>query len=80
LEFAVLLLLEKLSPTERAAHVLREAFDYPYQQIADILKLTEANTRQLATRARKHIADGHRAPVSTAEQGRQEFDSAPRMK
>ena len=70
LGFAVLLLLEKLSPTERAAYVLREAFDYPYQQIADILKLTEANTRQFVTRARKHIADGRRASVGAAEQRR----------
>jgi RNA polymerase sigma-70 factor (ECF subfamily) len=70
LEFAVLLLLEKLSPTERAAYVLREAFDYPYRQIADILQLSEPNTRQLVTRARKHIADGRRAPVSSAEQRR----------
>src|SRR5712692_4484752 len=37
LKLAVLLLLEKLSPTERAAYVLREAFDYPYDQIASIL-------------------------------------------
>ena len=70
LEFAVLLLLEKLSPTERAAYILREAFDYPYRQIADILQLEEANTRQLVTRARQHIADGRRAPVSSAEQRR----------
>jgi len=70
LEFAVLLLLEKLSPTERAAYVLREAFDYPYRQIAEILQLEEANTRQLVTRARQHIADGRRTPVSSAEQRR----------
>jgi len=70
LEFAVLLLLEKLSPTERAAYVLREAFDYSYRQIADILRLEEANTRQLVTRARQHITDGRRAPVSSAEQQR----------
>jgi RNA polymerase sigma-70 factor (TIGR02957 family) len=70
LEFAVLLLLEKLSPTERAAYVLREAFDYPYRQIAEILQLEEANTRQLVARARQHIADGRRAPVSSAEQRR----------
>ena len=37
LEFAVLLLLESLTPTERAAYVLREAFAYPYSQIADII-------------------------------------------
>ena len=70
LEFAVLLLLEKLSPTERAAYVLREAFGYSYQRIADVLKLTEANIRQLVSRARKHISDGRRAPVSAAEQRR----------
>lgn len=70
LEFAVLLLLEKLSPTERAAYILREAFDYPYRQIAEILQLEEANTRQLVTRARQHITDGRRAPVSSAEQRR----------
>lgn len=70
LEFAVLLLLEKLSPTERAAYVLREAFDYPYRQIADILQVEEANTRQLVTRARQHIADGRRTPVNSAEQRR----------
>lgn len=70
LEFAVLLLLEKLSPTERAAYVLREAFDYPYRQIAEILQLEEANTRQLVARARQHITEGRRAPVSSAEQRR----------
>jgi RNA polymerase sigma-70 factor (TIGR02957 family) len=70
LELAVLLLLEKLSPTERAAYTLREAFDYPYKEIADILQLTEANTRQLVTRARKHIADGRRASVSNTERSR----------
>ena len=70
MEFAVLTLLEKLSPTERAAYVLREAFDYPYRKIANILRLEEANTRQLVTRARQHIADDRRAPVSSAEQRR----------
>jgi RNA polymerase sigma-70 factor (TIGR02957 family) len=70
LEFAVLLLLEKLSPTERAAYVLREAFDYSYDQIAHILRSTEANARQLVTRARKHISDGRRKAVSSSEQKR----------
>ncbi|WP_213806715.1 RNA polymerase sigma-70 factor [Granulicella sp. dw_53] len=70
LQFAVLLLLEKLSPTERASYVLREAFDYPYREIADILQLSEANTRQLVTRARKHIADERSARVTFAEQRR----------
>jgi RNA polymerase sigma-70 factor (TIGR02957 family) len=70
LKLAVLMLLEKLSPTERAAYVLREAFDYSYHQIADILQLEEANIRQLVSRARKHIADGRRTPVSSNEQRR----------
>ncbi|MER6947610.1 sigma factor-like helix-turn-helix DNA-binding protein [Nonomuraea sp. NPDC000554] len=70
LGFAVLLLLERLSPNERAAYVLREAFDYPYRQIADILRLSEPGVRQLVSRARKHVLTGRRAPVSGAEQRR----------
>lgn len=70
LKLAVLMLLEKLSPTERAAYILREAFDYPYRQIADILQMEEANARQLVSRARKHIADGRRTPVNSTEQRR----------
>jgi len=70
LEFAVLLLLEKLSPTERAAYILREAFDYSYDQIAHIIRSSEANARQLVTRARKHISDGRRKAVSSSEQKR----------
>src|SRR6201993_1262097 len=70
LQLAVLLLLERLSPTERAAYVLREAFDYSYDQIASILQMEEANVRQLVSRARKHIADGRRTSVSSNEQRR----------
>jgi RNA polymerase sigma-70 factor (ECF subfamily) len=70
LELAVQLLLEKLSPTERAAYVLREAFNYPYRHIADILQLGEANARQLVTRARKRVADGPSAPVCSADRRR----------
>ena len=70
LRLAVLVLLEKLSPTERAAYILREAFDYAYRQIADILQMEEANTRQLVSRARKHIADDRRTPVRSGEQRR----------
>jgi len=68
LEFAVLLLLERLSPNERAAYVLREAFDYPYPQIAEILQLKEPAVRQLVSRARKHVTAERRTPVSSAEQ------------
>jgi RNA polymerase sigma-70 factor (ECF subfamily) len=70
LELALLTLSEKLSPTERAAYVLREAFDYPYRQIADVLETSEANARQLVTRARVRLAGGRRRQVSAAEQQR----------
>jgi RNA polymerase sigma-70 factor (ECF subfamily) len=70
LELATLMLLERLPPTERAAYVLREAFDYPYAQIADVLAVKEDNARQLVSRARKHIADERSAPVDSAEQRR----------
>ena len=70
LEFAVLVLLERLSPTERAAYVLREAFNYPHKEIAEVLHVEEANVRQLVTRARQHVTDGRRARVSNAEQRR----------
>jgi RNA polymerase sigma-70 factor (ECF subfamily) len=70
LGFAVLLLLEKLSPTERAAYVLREAFDYSYAQIAGIVQLSEPAARQLVSRARKHLRDARRNPVSNNEQRR----------
>ena len=66
----VLLLLEKLTPTERAAYILREAFDYPYRDIANVLRLQEANARQVVTRARQHVAHGRRMPAgSTAMTG-----------
>src|ERR1700754_3145616 len=70
LNLAVLILLENLPPTERAAYVLREAFDYSYRQIAEILQMEEANVRQLVSRARKHIADSRRTSVSQNEQRR----------
>jgi RNA polymerase sigma-70 factor (TIGR02957 family) len=70
LELAVLLLLEKLNATERAAYILREAFDYSYEQIAEVIELTQDNARQLVSRARKHIAEGRRRPVSSDEQRR----------
>ncbi|MFD8552159.1 RNA polymerase sigma factor SigJ [Streptomyces fradiae] len=56
--YAVLVLMERLSPAERAVYVLREAFDYPHREIAAILDVTEAASQQLLHRARKHVADG----------------------
>ncbi|KNX39060.1 RNA polymerase sigma-70 factor [Luteipulveratus halotolerans] len=52
---AFLMVLERLSPLERAVFVLREAFDHPYPRIAEILQRSEASCRQLLARARQHI-------------------------
>ncbi|MFD5448570.1 RNA polymerase sigma factor SigJ [Streptomyces sp. NPDC127100] len=52
---AVLVVLESLSPLERAVFVLREAFGYPYAEIAAVLEREEAAVRQLAGRARRHV-------------------------
>jgi DNA-directed RNA polymerase specialized sigma24 family protein len=70
LSCGVLLLLEKLTPTERAAYVLREAFDYAYRDIADLLGLEEANARQVVTRARQHITNRRSTPASSTERTR----------
>jgi RNA polymerase sigma-70 factor (TIGR02957 family) len=55
LDMAVLVLLESLTPVERAVFVLREAFDYGYDEIAEIVGKSEDNCRQLASRARRHV-------------------------
>jgi RNA polymerase sigma-70 factor, ECF subfamily len=52
---ALLVVLERLSPVERAAYLLRDVFGYEYSEVARIIERTEANSRQLVTRARKHI-------------------------
>lgn len=52
---AVLLLLERLSPVERAVYVLREAFSFTHSEIADILEITESGSQQHAHRARRRI-------------------------
>jgi RNA polymerase sigma-70 factor (TIGR02957 family) len=55
LSLAFLVLLESLSPEQRAAFLLREVFDEPYDRIAEIVGTSEQNARQLATRARRHV-------------------------
>ncbi|MFC7547196.1 RNA polymerase sigma factor SigJ [Plantactinospora sp. GCM10030261] len=65
--YAILTLMERLSPNERAVYVLRAAFDYPHREIADILDITEAASQQLFHRARQHVAVGRaRAQVDSA--------------
>ncbi|MEV5704192.1 RNA polymerase sigma-70 factor [Actinoallomurus sp. NPDC052274] len=70
LELALLFLLEKLGPTERAAYILREAFDYPYGEIARILQISAVNTRQIVSRARKRLSAERRGPVDSAQHRR----------
>jgi RNA polymerase sigma-70 factor (ECF subfamily) len=70
LALALRMLMEKLSPSERAAYLLREAFDYPYRRISDVLATSEANARQLVTRARLNLASEPRRQVSAAAQQR----------
>jgi RNA polymerase sigma factor (sigma-70 family) len=57
LSLALLVALETLSAEQRAALLLHDVFDYAYPDIADVIGTTEANARQLAARARKHVAE-----------------------
>jgi RNA polymerase sigma-70 factor (TIGR02957 family) len=57
LSLAFLVLLESLSPEQRAAFLLRDVFDEPYDRIAEIVGTSEQNARQLATRARRHVQE-----------------------
>jgi RNA polymerase sigma-70 factor (TIGR02957 family) len=55
LSLAFLVLLENLSPEQRAALLLHDVFDYDYSEVAEIIGKSEANARQLAVRARRHV-------------------------
>jgi RNA polymerase sigma-70 factor (ECF subfamily) len=57
ISMAFLVLLERLSPLERAVFLLREVFDYEYAEIAQMTERDEAACRQLCSRANKHIRD-----------------------
>jgi RNA polymerase sigma-70 factor (TIGR02957 family) len=64
--FALLALLERLPPAERAAYVLREAFAYSPREVAELIGTTEANARQLHARARRHVAVARSRDVDVA--------------
>jgi RNA polymerase sigma-70 factor (TIGR02957 family) len=70
LSLAFLVLLESLSPEQRAAFLLRDVFDEPYDRIAEIVGTSEQNARQLATRARRHVDE--RRPRFEASREQQE--------
>src|SRR3954469_13667614 len=58
ISLAALVLLERLSPVERAVFVLRESFDFEFSEIAEIVERSEDNCRQILSRARRRLADG----------------------
>jgi RNA polymerase sigma-70 factor (TIGR02957 family) len=68
LSLAFLVLLESLSPEQRAAFLLRDVFDEPYDRIAEIVGTSEQNARQLAARARRHVEDGRPRFEASREQ------------
>src|SRR5262245_60628158 len=68
LSLAFLVLLETLSPEQRAAFLLREVFDEPYERIAEVVGTSEQNARQLAARARRHVELGRPRFEASREQ------------
>jgi RNA polymerase sigma-70 factor (TIGR02957 family) len=72
LSLAFLVLLESLSPEQRAVLLLHDVFDYGYGEIADIVGKSEENTRQLASRARAHVEE-RRPRFETSEEQRDEL-------
>ena len=68
LSLAMLVLLESLSPEQRAVLLLHDVFDYGHAQIAEIIGKSEDNVRQLATRARRHVEQGRPRFQTTREQ------------
>jgi RNA polymerase sigma-70 factor (TIGR02957 family) len=72
LSLAFLVVLESLSPEQRAVFLLHDVFDYPYDEVARIVGKSEANTRQLASRARRHV-DERRPRYEATRQQREEL-------
>ena len=68
--YALLTLMERLTPAERAVFVLKEAFGYSHREIAEFLDLTDTNTRQLHSRARRRLGEKARFTPSPEEQQR----------
>ena len=65
---ALRLVLERLPPKERLVFLLREVFDYEYEEIAEIIRKNATNCRQMLRRARKHISSGRSRFIVKAEQ------------
>lgn len=63
-------LMQRLAPLERAAFLLRHAFDYSYQRLAELFEVSEANARQIVSRAGRRLQDGRRRAVDVVEHQR----------
>lgn len=72
LSMAFLVLLERLTPVERAVFLLREVFDYGYDEIADVVGKSEDNCRQIAVRARRQI-ESHKPRFEASRERREEL-------
>lgn len=68
LSLAFLVVLEALTPEQRAAFLLHDVFDYPYDEVARIVGTSEENARQLASRARRHVQERRPRFETSAEQ------------
>ena len=75
LSLAFLVLLESLSPEQRAAFLLHDVFDYDYARVAEIVGTSEENARQLASRARRHVQDG-RARFDASSKQREKLSAS----
>jgi RNA polymerase sigma-70 factor (TIGR02957 family) len=68
LSLAFLVLLENLTPQQRAAFLLREVFQYPYDEVAEIIGTSVDSTRHLVSRARRHVQDRRPRNLTTRQQ------------
>jgi len=68
LSLAFLVLLERLTPQQRAAFLLREVFEYPYVEVAEIIGTDVDSTRHLVARARRHLREGRPRHVASAQE------------
>ncbi|HEX3561346.1 MAG TPA: RNA polymerase sigma-70 factor [Solirubrobacterales bacterium] len=75
LSLAFLVVLESLTPEQRASFLLHDVFDYDYDKVADIIGTSEGNARQLASRARRQVQDGTPRFDASAEEREQLADS-----
>jgi RNA polymerase sigma-70 factor, ECF subfamily len=75
LSMAILVVLERLTPTERAVLLLHEVFDFPHEEIAKLVSRTPAACRKLLERARQRVADGRRLITASRDEHQRLLDA-----